>query len=153
MKKNKFISNQSFIFLVIFFIGLITKGNAQLKNNINPEEMIGFACFFGGAPTKPVLDITKRLFEEEYDSIAKMLRSKNNAERYMAASALMKLAESKKYIFSETVKTEIEEIKKSSELLSICAGCTYLEVVQLKTMFSSEMHSQTENWLKKYIKN
>ncbi|WP_299218429.1 hypothetical protein [uncultured Aquimarina sp.] len=136
--------------LVIFLlIGLMGNGIAQEK--IDQKEMIGFACFFGGMPTDPVLKVTKKLYEKKYKTIAKMLQSKNNAERYMAAVTLEKLEESNKYTLSEKDKTEIEKIKQSSEVVSVCSGCSYFDVIELKKMFSTEMKLGTERWLDKHF--
>jgi len=135
--------------ILLLLIGFVEKGTAQ--KNLNQEEMIGFACFFGGMPTDPVLKVIQKVFDKKYTAIAEMLQSKNTAERYMAVISLERLDTLNKYTLSESDKLHIKKIKQSSELVSVCAGCSYFDTVELKKMFTTEMEIGARNWLDKYF--
>lgn len=133
-------------FLTTFFlIGILSIANAQ--DNVDQNEMVGFACYFSGKPSKTVEEFTKKLKNKNYKWITKQLTSKNNAERYMAVITLEKLTELKKYEINETDKKLIEEIKQSDELVSICSGCTYFEKVPLKEILTEKNRLFAQNWL------
>ena len=110
-------------------------------------EMIGFACYFNGEPSKTVKRITRKLKMKNYKYVARMLNSNNNAERYMAVIVLEKLAELNEYYLTESNKKHITEVKQSTELVSVCSGCTYFDKVELKKMFESELLLLAQNWL------
>jgi hypothetical protein len=138
------------IITIVFLIGILSGINAQ--DNVDQNEMVGFACYFAGQPSKTVEKVTKKLNTEKYNSIAKLLTSDNNAERYMAVISLEKLAELNKYKLNETEKNLISEIKKSDELVSICSGCTYFEKVSLKELLTEKKKLFAKNWLNRNFK-
>ncbi|QXP62725.1 hypothetical protein [Polaribacter sp. HaHaR_3_91] len=138
------------ILTIVFLIGILSGMNAQ--DNVDQNEMVGFACYFAGQPSKTVEKVTKKLNTKKYNSIAKLLTSDNNAERYMAVISLEKLAELNKYKLNETEKNLISEIKKSDELVSICSGCTYFEKVSLKELLTEKKKLFAKNWLNRNFK-
>ena len=141
---------RSKILTIVFLIGILSGMNAQ--DNVDQNEMVGFACYFAGQPSKTVEKVTKKLNTKKYNSIAKFLTSDNNAERYMAVISLEKLAELNKYKLNETEKNLISEIKKSDELVSICSGCTYFEKVSLKELLTEKKKLFAKNWLNRNFK-
>lgn len=135
---------------ILFLIGILSGMNAQ--DNVDKNEMVGFACYFAGQPSKTVKKITTKLNKKKYSSIAKLLTSNNNAERYLAVISLERLAELNKYVLNETEKKLITEIKQSDELVSVCSGCTYFEKVSLKELLGKEKKLFAKNWLNINIK-
>ncbi|SMC71289.1 hypothetical protein SAMN05660703_2344 [Cellulophaga tyrosinoxydans] len=124
--------------------------NAQ--ENVFKNEMVGFACYFAGQPSKTVEKYTKKLNSENYKWISKRLESENKAEKYMSVISLEKLTELGKYKLNQTELNLITEIKKSTELVSVCSGCTYFQKIELKNMFTDEMLTMGSYWLKNNIK-
>jgi len=133
------------ILTIIFLIGILSFVNAQ--ENVDKNEMVGFACYFAGQPSKTVEKYTKKLNSKNYKWISKRLESENKAEKYMSVITLEKLTELGKYKLNETELNLIAEIKESAELVSVCSGCTYFQKVELKNMFTDEMLTMANNWL------
>jgi DNA gyrase/topoisomerase IV subunit A len=138
------------ILTIVFLIGILSGINAQ--DNLDKNEMVGFACYFAGQPSKTVEKITKKLNNKKYNSIAKLLTSENNGERYMAVISLEQLTELNKYKLNETEKNLITEIKQSEELVSICSGCTYFEKISLKELLTEKKKLFAKNWLNRNFK-
>ncbi|MBL4643495.1 MAG: hypothetical protein JKY44_07890 [Flavobacteriaceae bacterium] len=136
---------------LFFLIGILSGMNAQ--NNVDKNEMVGFACYFAGQPSKAVQKVTTKLNNKKYDAIAKLLTSDNKAERYLAVISIEKLAKLNKYNLNETEKNLIAKIKQSDELVSVCSGCTYFEKVSLKELLTKKKKLFGRNWLKRNIKN
>ena len=130
---------------IVCLIGILSVANAQ--DNVDKNEMLGFACYFEGKPSKTVEKFSRKLKNEKYRWISNQLTSKNNAEKYMSVITLEKLTELGKYKLNETELELITGIKNSSELVSVCSGCTYFEKVELKNMFTYEMLTMAYNWL------
>ena len=65
---------------IVFSIGILSRMNAQ--DNADKNEMVGFACYYGGDPSKTVKEVTTKLNDKKYSSISRLLTSNNNAERY-----------------------------------------------------------------------
>jgi len=139
------------ILTFLFLFVILTFANAQ--ENIDKNEMVGFACYFEGSQSKTVKKVTEKLENKKYKSISKLLTSKNNAERYMAVITLEKLSELNKYKLNENEKNLIAGIKQSNELVSICSGCTYFEKVPLKEILKKEKILFAQNWLNYYFSN
>ena len=70
----------------------------------------------------------------------------------MSVITLEKLTELGKYKLTQTELNLIAEIKKSTELVSVCSGCTYFQKVELKNMFTDEMLTMGSYWLNYNIK-
>ena len=133
------------ILTFLFLIGFLSLTNAQ--STVDKDEMVGFACYFAGKQSKTVKKVTRKLENKNYKWIAEKLNSDNNAERYMSVITLEKLNELKKYELTEKDKKLIEKIKKSTELVSVCSGCTFFQKIELKDMFTDEMLTMANNWL------
>ncbi|WP_346859450.1 hypothetical protein [uncultured Draconibacterium sp.] len=140
------------ILIVIFLISACCITKVQAQENVDIDEMIGFACYYGGEQSKTVKKVTRKLINKKYKNIAKMLTSDNNAERYMSVITLEKLVELNNYKLTEVQKEIINEIKQSKKLVSVCSGCVYFSKVELNTMFSPEMKLFAQNWLNYYFK-
>lgn len=138
------------ILTIVFLIGILSVVNAQ--DNVDKNEMVGFACYFEGSESKTVEKFAEKLKSENYKWISKKLNSKNNAEKYMSVITLEKLTELGKYKLTQTELNLIAEIKKSTELVSVCSGCTYFQKVELKNMFTDEMLTMGSYWLNYNLK-
>ena len=133
------------IITIVFLIGIFSVTNAQ--ENVDKNEMVGFACYFAGQPSKTVKKYTQKLNSKNYKWVSKKLHSENNAEKYMSVITLEKLTELEKYELTQTELNLIAKIKKSPDLVSVCSGCTYFQKVELKDMFTDEMMTMASNWL------
>ena len=133
--------------------GLLTISLLLLTNTlsaqewVDTEEMVGFACYYEGAPSKTVKMVTRKLRYKRYKMIAGMLTSPNNAERFMAVISLEKLAELEMYEITAKQNKLIVEIKNSDQLVSMCSGCTLFQKLALKDMFSDKMYLFASNWI------
>lgn len=141
---------QSKLLIVIFLIRILSITNAQ--ENLDNNEMIGFACYIEGRQSKTVKRFAKKLKTKNYKWISKKLSSENNAEKYMSVITLERLSELGKHKLTQTELNLIAEIKQSTELVSVCSGCTYFENVKLKNMFMEEMRSLGYSWLDDNLK-
>ena len=130
---------------LILFIGILSTVNAQ--DHVDTNEMVGFACYAGGRPSETVEKFTRKLKNKNYKWISKQLTSTNNAERYMSVITLEKLSEMGKYNLNETELNLISDIKKSTDLVSVCSGCSYFQKLELKHMFTEEMLLMARHWL------
>lgn len=133
------------ILITIFAIAISNTLSAQKR--FDNKEMVGFACFFAGTPSKTIKIYIQKLNNKNYKWISKQLKSKNKAEQFMSVITLEKLTELKKYKLNETEMKLISKIKKSEELVSVCAGCTYFQKVKLKTLFTNEKLLRANSWL------
>ncbi|WP_047414208.1 hypothetical protein [Cellulophaga sp. Hel_I_12] len=139
------------ILTIVFLIGILSVLNAQ--DNVDKNEMVGFACYFEGSESKTVEKFAKKIKSENYKWISKKLSSENTAEKYMSVIILEKLTEIGKYNLNQTELNLIAGIKRSSELVSVCSGCTYFEKLELNNMFTNEMLTMAKYWLDYNIKN
>ncbi len=138
------------IIIIVFLIGILSVVNAQ--ENVDKNEMVGFACYFAGQPSKIVEKYAQKLNSENYNWISKQLESENKAEKYLSVITLEKLNELGKYNLSEIELNLISKIKQSDELVSICSGCTYFEKVSLKELLTDKKKLFGKNWLDRNIK-
>ncbi|MCF1192353.1 hypothetical protein LRR18_12230 [Mangrovimonas sp. AS39] len=141
---------QAEILTFLFLIGFLSIVDAQ--ETVDKNEMVGFACYFEGSQSKTVEKFTRKLKNKKYDWISKKLTSKNNAEKYMSVITLEKLTELGNYKLNETESDLIAEIKKSTDLVSVCSGCVYFDKIELKNMFTAEMLTMATNWLNYNLK-
>ncbi len=139
------------ILTIVFLIGILSVVNAQ--DNVDKNEMVGFGCYFDGSQSKTVEKYSRKLDSENYNWISKKLTSNNNAKRYMSVITLEKLTELGKYKLNEAELKLIAEIKISTELVSVCSGCTYFAKVELKNMFTEEMLTMGNYWLNYKLKS
>ncbi|MCU0350154.1 MAG: hypothetical protein MUF43_04895 [Flavobacterium sp.] len=139
------------ILTLVILIGILHITNAQ--DNVDTNEMVGFACYYEGSPSKTVEKFTRKLKIKDYKWISKQLTSTNNAEKYMSVITLEKLTEIGKYSTNETELKLIANIKKSTDLVSVCSGCIYFQRVELKNMFTDEMRTMASNWLNNNFKS
>ncbi|MBS2211868.1 hypothetical protein KEM09_10655 [Carboxylicivirga mesophila] len=133
-----------------FFIAILLFaqiGFVSGQDNVDTEEMVGFACYFGGQPSKTVKKVTKKLKNRRYKAIKSMLTSDNNAERYMAVIALEKLHDLKAIKLYDIDYENIDVIKNSNELVSICSGCSSFYKTELHRLFEPDMKNFASNWL------
>ncbi|WP_418226172.1 hypothetical protein [Christiangramia sp. ASW11-125] len=144
-----FVEMKNLIFTIIL-IGFTTILSAQ--ENIDKEEMVGFACYYEGSASKTVKKVTRKLKNRNYSSISKLLNSENNAEKYMAAITLEELAKRNKYKLDPKEKLLIEKIKNSDELVSVCSGCLFFQKMKLKDMFVPEFEDFALNWKNQFFK-
>lgn len=117
------------------------------QDNVDINQMVGFGCYYEGRQTKPVIKFNKLIRNHNYKAISKALRSSNNAERYLAVITLERLSESGKYNLTPDEQTLINNIKISSDRVSVCSGCTYFDTISLKDAFSSQMRLFSKSWL------
>lgn len=123
-------------FTLLLLIGLSLDSNAQA--NFNFKEMVGFGCGFAGAQTDPVKDVSNLLRKERYRDIVKLLDSSNSAEKYLAVLACEKLIETGILASSAELQNKIYEAYNSSEMVSVCSGCTYWETLPMAVVLKND---------------
>ncbi|WP_439185936.1 hypothetical protein, partial [Carboxylicivirga taeanensis] len=123
------------------------------QDSVDVNEMVGFGCYYGGQPSKTVKKVTQKLKNRNYKAIKKMLTSDNNAERYMAVITLEKLNELKAIKLYDNDYKNIDIIKNSNDLVSVCSGCVSFYKTELKNLFKPEMKDFSYNWLNHNFKN
>ena len=57
------------ILTIVFLIGILSVVNAQ--DNVDKNEMVGFACYFEGSESKTVEKFAEKLKSENYKWISK----------------------------------------------------------------------------------
>ena len=141
-------------YLIFYFLFLSFSVNAQNSADALDESLIGFACFDNGRETKPVKKISAFLTKKKYDNLRNLLKSKNNAERILAAFVCTKLYELEKIDLNDQDLIKIDEINDDETLVSICSGCLYFEKVAMRNLFEKQygMIDEAENWFKNHIK-
>ncbi|WP_034257691.1 hypothetical protein [Altibacter lentus] len=139
----------------IIILTLLLSLNGFAQENINPKELIGFGCYAGGTSSDVVNDVTFDIYDKKYKKIIKRLKSKNPAERFMAVIVAERLSDMDKYELTETDKELINKAYESSDLVSVCSGCTYFDQIELKTLLSKDeenfMWTYAKYWLEEYV--
>lgn len=142
--------------IAILILNFLLSSIGFAQNNINPKELIGFGCYSDGTSSDVVNDVTIDLNENNYKKVINKLKSKNPAERYLAVIVAERLTELNKYELTEIDKGLIKKAYESNDLVSVCAGCTYFNRIELKKLLSKEkenfMWSYAEFWLEEQIK-
>jgi len=129
-----------YLTILLFILGVQEFAFSQKDWNL--KETVGFACFSGGTPSKPVNNFTLLIEKRNYNRILSHLKSNNNAKKYLAVYVLEKLSSQNKIELNKKHKKLISDIKSSDELISVCSGCTLFNKVPLKTLFNNE-----NNWI------
>ncbi|NHF61614.1 hypothetical protein FK220_019850 [Flavobacteriaceae bacterium TP-CH-4] len=139
------------ILILTFFIS----SNGLSQDNINPKELIGFGCYAGGTSSDVVNDTTFDIHDGKYKKVIKKLKSKNPAERFMAVIVAERLSELDKYDLTETDKELIKKAYESTDLVSVCSGCTYFDQIELKKLLLKDeenfMWTYAKYWLEEYL--
>lgn len=151
MKNQVCINWQYFkgIFCLALIVSTFTIATAQ---EVNPKEMVGFACGFAGESSDPVNKLTRLLRAHRYDEIAGLLTSGTNAERFLAVISIEKLASMGRYRIGTMENKQIESIKASHQQVSVCSGCTYFAEVSLSDMFTEDNFIGSDTWITGVLK-
>lgn len=141
------------LFLILTFL-VSFSGFAQ--DNINSKELIGFGCYEGGTSSDIVNDVTYAIYDKNYKKVIKKLKSKNPAERFMAVIVVERLSDLGKYELTETDKEFIKKAYESTDLVSVCSGCTYFDQIELKKLILKDeenfMWTYAKYWLEDNLK-
>ena len=139
----------------ILILTLLLSLNGFAQDNINPKELIGFGCYAGGTISDVVNDVTFDIYDKKYKKIIKKLKSNNPAERFMAVIVAERLSDLDKYELTETDKELIKKAYISTDLVSVCSGCTYFDQIELKKLLLTDeknvMWTYAKYWLEEYI--
>ena len=140
-----------FIIILLSFLSITT---AKAQSGLNSDEMVGFACAYAGSPSKTVDKVSKLIDKEEYQTIIKLLDSKNNAERFLAVIICEKLIELKKLTSTKEMSAKILDIYNSNDKVSVCSGCTYWDTMTLKNILlkSNHIRVSAQFWLDQKFK-
>ena len=130
-------------------LGLSSAGFSQ--DDTNPKKLIGFACFFSGTPSDIVTKITLDLQEQNYKKILRKLKSKNPAKRYLAVIIAERLSALGKYQLTATDKVLIADAYQSTDLITMCAGCTYFAPIELGKLLPKEQKHVMQFYAKRWL--
>ena len=121
---------------------------------IDPNNLIGFACYYSGKKSNPVKLFSKLIVDKNYSEIRKRLEDKKPAIKYLAIIVCKKLEEKGKVQLSEREQNLININIKSSEKITICSGCTNEEELSIEEMFTEGnfLKKQTESWMNEILK-
>jgi hypothetical protein len=133
----------------IFVFTLIPK--LLFSQSDDEYEVVGFACGFAGMSSKPVTRVSELLEQKDYVAVAKLLKSNNNAEKYLAVIIVERLSQLSVYKPSIDEVRLIASIKNSREKVSVCSGCTYFETMSLKQLFDSPNLIRRRHWLNEVL--
>lgn len=124
---------------------------------VDSKAMIGFGCYSNGRQSETVEKFDELLEEKKYNDFIYFLSSENNAEKALATFICEKLNKLKKIELTLENLEQIEKIKNSDELVSVCSGCTYFEKIPIKNLFSKEEKFLLEDygnfWIEQSVKN
>lgn len=141
--------------ILILILTLLLSFNGFTQDNINPKALIGFACYSGGTSSEVVNDVTFDIYDKKYEKVIKKLKSKNPAERFMAVIVAERLSDLDKYDLTQNDKALIKKAYESTDLVSVCSGCTYFDQIELKKLLTKDkenfMWSYAEYWLDEYV--
>jgi len=121
------------------------------QDNVDLNEMVGFACYFEGSPTKTVIKVEKLLKSRNYKALSKLMMSGHNGERFLAIISLQRLTTLGRYDLSLTESDLIEKAKQSDEMVSVCSGCTYFAKVPMKAILANDDFIWSGYWLERLI--
>ena len=133
--------------LLILLFGLLSFANSQ--PNVDVDEMLGFACFYGGTQSKSVKKVSILIDEKKYDSIIELLDSKNKAEQYLAVIVIEKLDELDEIQLKNKQKDKISKLYSSKKKVSVCSGCIYWDKLTLESILkkNNKMRIPENYWL------
>ena len=141
--------------ILILILTFLFSFNGFAQDNINPKELIGFGCYAGGTSSDIVNDVTFDIYDKKYKKVIKKLKSKNPAERFLAVIVAERLSELNKYELTQTDKELINKAYQSTDLVSVCSGCTYFDQIELNKLLIKEkenfMWTYAEYWLEEYL--
>ena len=106
----------------IFIILILFAAHSAFSQKV---EVIGFACGFGGGPTRSVTLMDSLVEIKNFKTLKNKLQSDNSAEKCLSV-IICEILETKEIIrLSKEEKEFIIESYKSQDELSLCSGCTY----------------------------
>lgn len=145
---------RSYLITIILLISLSSISNAQKK--VDVKEMVGFGCYSSGIQSKPVSKVTALINNVDYESVLKLLNSKNNAEKFLAVITCERLQELGKIRLNEEQKKQIKQSYTSKDLVSVCSGCIYWDKLSFKTLLDKKEKNQirelADYWLERQLK-
>jgi hypothetical protein len=149
--------NTKALIVAILVISMLScySGNifAQVEFETDERKMVGFGCFYEGRETKVVTRFGKMLTQHRYESVIRMLQSKNTAERFMAVICVERLVAAGRITIDADEKALIEEIRTSEESVALCSGCLPYPDIPIKDAFDSEILWRKTAWLDGHIKD
>jgi len=132
------------------------------QKNVDTKSMIGIGCWSSGEQSETVQKFSKLLAKHKYQRIVEFLNSKNTAEKALATFVCGKLNGLGKITLSTDNLKQIQNIKKSEELVSVCSGCTYFDKIATKNLFLKDdgtlpyegflLEDYGNFWFENYIK-
>ena len=138
---------------MIFMVLLLAAHAAGVVAQGIIKPSLGFACYEGGSATKQVKAFSTLVLERDYSKIMRLLNSKESADKFLCVIALEKLQKLKKVKLSKSISQELINVRNSNELVSVCSGCTYFEVLSLKDLFlnKGEIYNEAEFWINELL--
>lgn len=140
---------------LILILAILFSVNGNAQRGIDHEKLIGFGCYYGGTSSEVVLDMGSILNAKMYPVVIEKLESDNPAERFLAVIIAERLSDLGKYQLTETDKKLIAAAYSSSDLVSVCSGCTYFDTIELRVLLkdttSNSMLKRAKDWVNRYL--
>ena len=124
---------------------------AIAQEHENQKEMVGFACYYGGTPTKTVEKMIQLIEAGKFNIISKQLTSNNSGEKFLAVIILQRLADTGKYQLSSKEEELIKNAEESEELVPVCSGCTYFDNIPINKLLTDNTIIGAKFWLDSMI--
>jgi hypothetical protein len=111
------------------------------------QGRVGFGCGFAPMPSEAVTRVTNLLEKNDFQAVAGLVQSDNNAERYLAVIAIERLSRLALYKPSASDLEWISKAKHSKAKVSICSGCFDMGKISLKQLLASPELLGSNEWL------
>lgn len=107
----------------------------QYLNRTSPNK-IGFGCGFAGEMSPNISAFAMLVQNGDFDLVKKLLYAEVPASRFFAVMVCEHYA-GKKLVLSPGDRKQIGRIKRSTDRVEICSGCTFHEKRSLHAILSS----------------
>jgi len=147
---------KSILHLALILTSVVANAQFNWDSKNWDKTSLGFGCSVDASMTKPVTNIVDPFLNKDFDIIRRNLNSDLPADQFLAVFLLENLEKKKELELSADELERIEQIKFSTDLVPVCAGCTYWDEQPLNELFQTKnkhvIYRSAENWFKTYYK-
>ena len=140
--------------ILLFTLPLILNAQFNFDSKDWEKQTIGFGCGAGGSMTDLTVNFHYLFATKDFNGIKEKLDSKIPAEKFLSAFTLLKLEKKKELNLDKLILDKIENIKKLTDTVPVCSGCTYWKTVPLNELWNKKhpIYKSAESWFKFYYK-
>jgi hypothetical protein len=123
------------------------------------ENILGFACYYGGMPTENVASFSKLIDKHYYDDIKILLTSEIPANKVLAVVIVEELVDKKQLKLTEEDMAVLKSCYSSTEEFNICSGCTVNLTLEVGAFlrndntdyFLTQFKRETNEWVQREL--